>query len=53
MKNKYDFEFCMQRDCKVCNKFLQCNNKKIAGKKKFGNKNRKSKNKSKEKSVKV
>lgn len=46
MKNEYDFGFCMQRDCKVCNKFLQCNNKKIARKRKFGNKknkNRKSK----------
>ncbi len=45
MKNKYDFEFCMKRDCKVCNRYLECD-KKTERKRKFENrknKNRKSK----------
>ena len=34
MKNKYDFEYCMRRDCKTCNRFIYCKEKEKNGSKK-------------------
>lgn len=33
MSDKFDFAFCMRRDCKICSRYLECYNKKKNNKK--------------------